>query len=152
MLAVKRAAAPPGKGGRERRGRAERLGFRQVGGQRANLACSGRIAVEARQWSRGLHERRALAAAVAVLGRITSARTPAYDCIACAANDETRWWWPDPDSFWPASAPLEESVDAFVAAYASVGYAPCQHGASEAGFEKIAIFATPDGRPQHAAR
>ncbi len=38
--------------------------------------------------------------------RVTSPRTPDYNCIAYAAGDEERWWEPDEeqDHFWPEGA------------------------------------------------
>ena len=56
------------------------------------------------------------------------------------------WWWPDidPDNdaiFWPPSVPLEETLDAFVAAFATLGYAPASVVEPEPGFEKVALFA-----------
>ena len=29
--------------------------------------------------------------------RVTSPAARDYNCIAWAAGDATRWWWPDPD-------------------------------------------------------
>lgn len=87
---------------------------------------------------------------------ITSEITPEYNCIAWAAGDDTRVWWPSPDddgsSHWPAGVPRETSVEAFAAAYGTLGYVRCEDGELEAGFEKIAIFATDSGEPTHAAR
>jgi len=77
-------------------------------------------------------------------------------CIAWAAGETTRWWWPvlDPDNaavFWPAGVVLEETLDAFVAAFATLGYAPCTGEEPEPGFEKVALFAKA-AVPTHAAR
>lgn len=88
--------------------------------------------------------------------QITSPATRDYNCIAWAATDTTRWWWPDPDTdneakFWPSGVALEETLDVFVAALATLGFAPCPDAELEAGFEKVAIFAK-DGVPTHAAR
>jgi hypothetical protein len=86
---------------------------------------------------------------------VTSAITCEYNCIAWAAGDDTRLWWPSPDegsAYWPPGAPREESVDAFVAAYGTLGYAVCKDEDHEVGFEKVAIFALPSGEPTHAAR
>ena len=57
-----------------------------------------------------------------------------------------------PNPYWPPEAPNEETLSAFVAAYATVGYSLCQDGKQEEGFEKIAIYADPStGTPTHAA-
>ena len=40
---------------------------------------------------------------------------------------------------------------AFVQAFATIGYSPCPDGSLEAGWEKVALYATDEG-PTHAAR
>ena len=60
---------------------------------------------------------------------ITSPRTGRYNCIAWAAGDTARWWWPGGDAtleFWPASVARDETLDAFRDAFASLGYAVCE--------------------------
>ena len=47
--------------------------------------------------------------------------------------------------------PLEESLAAFAAAFATLGYAPCAGEEAEPGFERVALFAHA-GVPTHAAR
>jgi len=86
---------------------------------------------------------------------ISSPVDPGYNCIAYAAGDNERWWWPFQglnQAYWPAGAPRELTLEAFVAAYATIGYAPCADGDVEAGYHKIAIFTYPQGRPTHAAK
>ena len=88
--------------------------------------------------------------------RVTSPAARDYNCIAWAAGDVGRWWWPDPDPdndaiFWPPGAPTVETVDAFVTAFATLGYAPCSGEDHEPGFEKVALFAR-ESVPTHAAR
>jgi hypothetical protein len=88
--------------------------------------------------------------------RVTSPRTKDYNCIAWAAGDVSRWWWPDDDTdndaiHWPPGIELEETVSAFVAAFATLGYSACANEAHEVGLEKIALFADATGRPTHAA-
>jgi len=88
--------------------------------------------------------------------RVTSPATRDYNCIAWVAGDTAHWWWPDPDSdaavFWPPRIGLEETLDAFAAAFASLGYKVCEGESPEAGCEKTALFADADGRPTHASR
>jgi len=74
-----------------------------------------------------------------------------YNCIAWAAEDTKRFWWPD-HGYWPQGVPRDLTIEAFVQAYAILGYKKCEHGAIEKGFQKIAIFCTPDKVPTHAAR
>ena len=85
--------------------------------------------------------------------RKTSEPTADYNCIAWAAGDTRAAWWPDTDNvgYWPAGAPRDVTLPAFVAAYATLGYVLCDHNGLEKGFEKIAIYAK-NGIPTHAAR
>jgi hypothetical protein len=86
----------------------------------------------------------------------TSQRTRTYNCIAWAAGDDQRWWWPGPmQGYWPADVPREETVEAFLQAFATLGYVDCADGALEQGVEKVAIYAEMVGgvpSPTHAAR
>jgi hypothetical protein len=87
--------------------------------------------------------------------KITSLPESQYNCIAWSASDTAQWWWPgDPADgyYWPEGVEKAETLAAFIAAYALMGYAECVDSAQEPGYEKIALFATPDGIPTHAAR
>ena len=86
--------------------------------------------------------------------RITSSHTPSYNCLAWAIEEDDRWWSPLPedDYYWPEGVPREVSVEAFTKAYATLGFVVCETGALEPNVEKIAIYATSDGKPQHVAR
>jgi hypothetical protein len=83
----------------------------------------------------------------------TSPATRQYNCIAWAAGQTEAWWWPRSMEvhFWPDGVAREETLDAFVAAFATVGFLPCADGNFEFGVEKVALFAR-DGKPKHAAR
>jgi len=83
-----------------------------------------------------------------------SPATTEYNCIAWAAGEIARWWWPDGmnEYYWPAGAPREETLAAFIAAYSSLGYAPCANADLEEGHEKVALYVGPAGGPTHAAR
>jgi hypothetical protein len=84
--------------------------------------------------------------------RITSPASIRYNCIAWAASDDTRWWWPSSDDgFWPSEVARQETVDVFIRAYATLGYAECASAEPEEGFEKVALYALGD-EPRHAAR
>ena len=84
---------------------------------------------------------------------ITSPATGHYNCIAWAAGDDARWWWPDPfyNGYWPTGVPRETTIDAFIEAYRTCGYEPCDNGHLEPGVEKVVIYAIA-ASPTHAAR
>lgn len=86
----------------------------------------------------------------------TSPASLEYNCIAWAAGETDRWWWPDSMglSYWPEGVPRRETVDAFVQAYRTLGYESCDSQSPEFGVEKIAIYVNDLGlrRPTHAAR
>jgi hypothetical protein len=83
--------------------------------------------------------------------QVTSAATPQYNCIAWAAGDLTRWWWPSLIYYWQSNVPRVETLDAFIAAFATLGYQLCSDGEIQSGFEKVAIYAE-NGVPKHMAR
>jgi hypothetical protein len=85
---------------------------------------------------------------------VTSKPTPAYNCIAWAAGETHRKWWPDKMKvdYWPKEVPREVTLAAFVSAYGTLGYEKCENGEPEPGYEKIAIYTKPAGTPAHAAR
>lgn len=88
---------------------------------------------------------------------ITSPPSRQYNCIAWAAKDSTRNWWPDPwrVGYWPLGVPRRVTVEAFMEAFARQGYKLCLNASLEPTLEKIAIFGkeTSDGTviPTHAA-
>lgn len=74
-----------------------------------------------------------------------------YNCVAFAADEMHRVWWPgNAETYWPI-ADEEETLENFEKAFATLGYKPCNRGTLEAGFEKIAFYANEDG-PTHAAK
>ena len=85
---------------------------------------------------------------------ITSDESGGYNCIAWAADDQSQNWWPGVgrQAHWPTGAPQACSLDAFEAAYSTLGYERCDNGDPEEGCEKVAIFASDAGEPTHAAR
>lgn len=86
--------------------------------------------------------------------KITSPDTINYNCIAWAAGDDQRWWWPDSQNidYWPEEVPREVTLDAFKQAFQTVGYEVCQTDSLESGWQKIAIYADSTGKPTHIAR
>lgn len=85
---------------------------------------------------------------------ITSPRDGEYNCIAWAASDHDQWWWPDSDEqyYWPQEVRRVCTLAAFAAAYATIGYRPCESQEPEDGLEKVVVFADSNGIPTHAAR
>ena len=84
---------------------------------------------------------------------LTSPATEAYNCLAWAAGESDRWWWPDAMgvSYWPPGSPREETLDAFLAAFATLGYIPTSTSVVEPQVNKVAIYVR-SGLPTHAAR
>lgn len=83
-----------------------------------------------------------------------SPKTWGYNCIAWAAGEMIRRWWPDAmfTTYWPSGVPREETLDAFIKAFETLGYVPCKTEVLEPAFQKIAIYVKSDGKPTHAAR
>jgi hypothetical protein len=85
--------------------------------------------------------------------RITSPATTDYNCIAWAAGEDFRWWWPLLGIYyWPTGVPYEETIDAFILAFRTLGFNVCSDGVFEADFEKVVIYATAAGTVKHMAR
>jgi len=82
---------------------------------------------------------------------VTSSATFDYNCIAFAADDQDKWWEPDPNgyAYWPI-AWREDSLPCYIEAFQSIGYEICSDGL-EADFEKIAFYIL-DNKPTHAAK
>lgn len=58
-----------------------------------------------------------------------SSENTSYNCIAWAANDTTRRWWPRASGYyWPANIRDDDSLESFVGAFATLGYEPCPEG------------------------
>jgi hypothetical protein len=83
--------------------------------------------------------------------KVTSQATPFYNCIAWAAGQNGRWWWPSMVTFWPRGVPMEDTEGAFIQAFGTLGYSPCVTSTQENGQEKVALYAT-GNRITHAAR
>jgi hypothetical protein len=90
---------------------------------------------------------------------VTSPKTPIYNCVAYAAQDETQPWWPMPQHlapryyYWPPGLPRQiiPTVENFFNAFETLGYERCSTGAREEGFEKVTIYVR-NGVPKHMAR
>ena len=86
--------------------------------------------------------------------KVTSPCDDKYNCIAWAAGDASKWWWPGAGGkeYWPSHAPRTETLDAFRQVFAAHCYSECTGEDLESDFEKIVIFADAAGLPLHAAR
>ena len=84
---------------------------------------------------------------------ITSPSTSKYNCIAYAAGDQQRKWWPDIANigYWPPGCLRLPTLPVFQMAFNTLGYEVCADGALEDGFEKVAIFHQ-NNAPTHAAK
>src|SRR4051794_35713778 len=83
----------------------------------------------------------------------TSTATFQYNCVAWAAGETTRWWWPIVGLYyWPSGTPSDETIESFVAAFATLGFVTCESDDVEKGTEKVALYATAAGTPTHMAR
>jgi hypothetical protein len=85
---------------------------------------------------------------------VTSPAQVDYNCVAWAAGDNSRWWWPDEfgQYYWPEGATRRATLDAFVEAFHILGFEVCENPSLEAGWEKVAVYAKHDGSPTHVAR
>lgn len=83
---------------------------------------------------------------------ITSPKDTYYNCIAWAAGDSTRWWWPESDSYWPAHLSREATIKAFTECFADLGYVESSSDTLEIPFDKIALYVDSYNMPTHAAR
>lgn len=81
---------------------------------------------------------------------VTSPSTRKYNCIAWAAGDNKKFWWPK-GYYWPEGIAREETLECFIEAFESLGYTTCDNGELVEGVEKIAFYSK-DGKPTHAAR
>src|SRR2546427_2505133 len=79
----------------------------------------------------------------------TSPKNATYNCIAWAAQENSRKWWPDRmhQLYWPPGIPREATLDAFVKAFEAQGYQTCSDASLEVVFEKIAIYSDAAKRP-----
>jgi TIR domain len=74
-----------------------------------------------------------------------------YNSFSWAAGDETRWWSPDPEGYWPIDGEAL-TMGGFLRAFETLSYRVCPEGKVEDGYEKIAIHINELGQPTHAAR
>lgn len=91
--------------------------------------------------------------------QVTSPKTPVYNCIAWAADDDSRWWQaPAPmhiaGYYWPPGVPNEHTLENYIRAFETRGYRVCTNDPTlEEGVEKVVLYSYPgSGGCSHAAR
>lgn len=84
---------------------------------------------------------------------IRSPEDNSYNCVAWAAEDISRWWWPDflQIAYWPETVPRVETPAAFVQTFNLIGYMVCETPDYERCYEKIAIYSR-DATLTHVAK
>jgi hypothetical protein len=85
-----------------------------------------------------------------------SPKSDKYNCIAWAAGESHRWWWPTFLYYWPNGVRRSDTVEAFLEAFASCGYAACDdtecsNPLHEPNVDRVALYVL-NGAPKHAAR
>jgi hypothetical protein len=84
---------------------------------------------------------------------VESQQTPRYNCIAWAAGENSRPWWPiDQKPYYWQEEPRIESLESFVNAFKGLGYEICENSGYEENFEKVAIYVDKDKVPTHMAK
>ena len=89
--------------------------------------------------------------------RVTSPKSGDYNCVAWAAGIDDQLIWPDGaedlayEVVWPDDVRNDESIEAFIAYFESIGYSLCDNPTLEEGFLKVAIFVK-DDYPTHVSR
>jgi hypothetical protein len=83
--------------------------------------------------------------------RRTSPKTEAYNCIAWAAGDQSRWWDPAAGYYWPSGVERDDTLVSLIRVYESLGYEACDDGEPEVGFDKVVLYGSPEIY-EHAAR
>lgn len=84
---------------------------------------------------------------------LKSPYNPAYNCLAFAVDREDLFMNASEVKgyHWPPGM-RQNSMQAWVEIIESYGFALCENGDHEIGFEKVALYADADGIPQHAAK
>ncbi|MBI1742619.1 hypothetical protein HYR54_06070 [Candidatus Acetothermia bacterium] len=83
--------------------------------------------------------------------KVASEESHYYNCVAYAAGETHRWWWPT-RAYWPDGIRRQTTVESFIQAFRTLRYIPCENASLEEGYEKVAIYARNNGMPTHMAR
>jgi hypothetical protein len=82
----------------------------------------------------------------------TSPRDPAYNCVAWAVGDTQNFWEPVGVAgyYWPPGVP--DTLSGWIEVFRLHGYVETSDPNLDTDYEKIAIYLTGDGVPQHVTR
>jgi hypothetical protein len=84
----------------------------------------------------------------------TAPSTVKYNCVAWAATADRKNWWQagnEPGYFWPNGVRDDGSFQSYVELFEWLGYRECNNRRIEIGYEKIALYAHPDGDFSHVS-
>jgi len=85
----------------------------------------------------------------------TSPKDVSYNCVAWAVGD-TRNWWYDVSNvkgyYWPPGVPSADTLEGWIRLFEIHSYSETDDPGLEPEYEKVAIYASADGTPQHVAR
>jgi hypothetical protein len=84
---------------------------------------------------------------------VTSDKDVRYNCIAWAVGDISNFWY-DLEIrgyYWPPGVPSADTLDGWIGVFRLHGYAEAESAELEPDYEKVAIYAGPEG-PEHVAR
>src|ERR1700685_3636214 len=84
---------------------------------------------------------------------VTSPHDPKYNCVAYAVGDINRFWYDANVNgyYWPPGEPSADTLEGWLRVFAIHGYRETDNDMLETPYEKIAIYAGPEG-PDHVAR
>ncbi len=112
------------------------------------LGCNGAKTMDTSRWAQ------LLVSAFPMLSseelEIVDQPSELYNCIAYAAGDTNKWWWPDGINYWPPWATPDNRVESLKEAFAGLGYEECHNSDAEDGYQKVAFYEV-EGEFQHAA-
>src|ERR1700733_1429504 len=84
---------------------------------------------------------------------ISSPRDPAYNCVSFAVGDTKNFWYDAKINgyYWPPGVASADTLEGWIGVFRLHGYLDAENEKLEPDYEKIAIYAGPDG-PEHVAR
>jgi hypothetical protein len=84
----------------------------------------------------------------------TSDRDPNYNCVAWAVGNTKRYWYDAKIKgyYWPPLMPSADTLEGWLEVFKLHGYRETDEADLERGYEKVAIYVTSEGFPEHVAR